>query len=259
MPTPALLLRTEHELQVLQGHMQVALADAQSITVLRAIQKGNAPSLVAALACDTAAMYQAAAQAFNHPSCSSHGSKACRYAEWKLLIFQGYMYAFTGLFIYPPPLPQPPFPTALLHAPFMQLSTLQQQSVHSVSWVSPSQTAVPAAAVDPLPSISCVSRVQCTVGLLDSLPVIVCILQQCNLACNHRLFAGLHHLKSHEGGKAVQCAGEATSLCQAAVKAAAAFDKAAPASVPVDHVHFDVTFGDCSASVYAKVRWSTHV
>ncbi|KAL3151995.1 hypothetical protein ABBQ32_001116 [Trebouxia sp. C0010 RCD-2024] len=146
--------------QVLQGHMQVALADAQSITVLRAIQKGNAPSLVAALACDTAAMYQAAAQAFNHPSCSSHGSKACRYAEWKLLIFQGYMYAFTGL----------------------------------------------------------------------------------------------HHLKSHEGGKAVQCAGEATSLCQAAVKAAAAFDKAAPASVPVDHVHFDVTFGDCSASVYAKCK-----
>ena len=84
-------------MQVLQGHMQVALADAQSITVLRAIQKGNAPSLVAALACDTAAMYQAAAQAFNHFSISSHGSKACRYAEWKLLVFHGYMYAFTGL------------------------------------------------------------------------------------------------------------------------------------------------------------------
>lgn len=85
-------------MQVLQGYMQVTLADAQSITVLRAIQKGNAPSLVAALACDTAAMYQAAAQAFNHFSISIQGSRAAKYAEWKLLVFQGYMHAFTGLF-----------------------------------------------------------------------------------------------------------------------------------------------------------------
>ncbi len=84
-------------LQVLQGHMQLALADAQSITVLRAIQKGNAPSLVASLAHDTANMYQAAAQAFQQVASSSGmGSKAGKYAEWKLLVFQGYMFAFTG-------------------------------------------------------------------------------------------------------------------------------------------------------------------
>ncbi len=84
-------------MQVLQGHMQLALADAQSITVLRAVQKGNAPSLVAALALDTANMYQAAAQAFKQiVSTGPMGSKAGRYAEWKLLVFQGYMYAFTG-------------------------------------------------------------------------------------------------------------------------------------------------------------------
>lgn len=84
-------------LQVLQGHMQLALADAQSITVLRAIQKGNAPSLVASLAGDTANLYQAAAQAFKQVAAtSSIGSKAGRYAEWKLLVFQGYMYAFSG-------------------------------------------------------------------------------------------------------------------------------------------------------------------
>ena len=77
--------------------MRIALADAQSITVLRAIQKGNAPSLVAALSCDTAAMYQAAAQALKQVSINSQGSKAGRYAEWKLLVFRGYMYAFTGL------------------------------------------------------------------------------------------------------------------------------------------------------------------
>ena len=97
MPTFALLPKSLAWMQVLQGYMQVTLADAQSITVLRAIQKGNAPSLVAALASDTAAMYQTAAQAFKHFSINSQGSKACRYAEWKLLVFQGYMYAFTGL------------------------------------------------------------------------------------------------------------------------------------------------------------------
>lgn len=84
--------------QVVQGYTQLALADAQSITVLRAIQKGNAPSLIAALAHDTANMYQAAAQAFKQvASTSKLGSKQGRYAEWKLLVFQGYMYAFTGL------------------------------------------------------------------------------------------------------------------------------------------------------------------
>ena len=85
-------------MQVLQGYMQVTLADAQSITVLRAIQKGNAPNLVAALARDTAAIYQAAAQAFQHFSINNQGSKAAKYAQWKLLVFQGYMYAFTGVF-----------------------------------------------------------------------------------------------------------------------------------------------------------------
>ena len=82
---------------MLQGHVQLALGDAQSITVLRAIQKGNAPSLVAALAHDTAILYQAAAQAFKQlVSAGKPGSKPGRYAEWKLLVFQGYMYAFTG-------------------------------------------------------------------------------------------------------------------------------------------------------------------
>lgn len=107
-------------MQVLQGYMQVTLADAQSITVLRAVQKGNAPSLVAALACDTAAMYQAAAQAFNHFSISSQGSKAAKYAEWKRKVFQGYMYAFTGVF------------TRHSCIPLPWLSSTKYQSMHSV-------------------------------------------------------------------------------------------------------------------------------
>lgn len=46
---------------------------------------------------DAAAMYQAAAQASNHFSINDPGNKAAKYAAWKLLVFQGYMYAFTGL------------------------------------------------------------------------------------------------------------------------------------------------------------------
>lgn len=67
------------------------------------------------------------------------------------------------------------------------------------------------------------------------------------------LCAGLGHLSTHEGGKAVRCAAEGTSLCQAAAKAAALFDKTAPASVPAEHQYFDIAFSECTASVYKKV------
>ena len=67
------------------------------------------------------------------------------------------------------------------------------------------------------------------------------------------LCAGLGHLSTHEGGKAVRCAAEGTSLCQAAAKAAALFDKTAPASVPAEHQYFDTAFSECTASVYKKV------
>ena len=65
--------------------------------------------------------------------------------------------------------------------------------------------------------------------------------------------AGLGHLSSHEGGRAVKCAGESTSLCQAAAKAAAVFDKFAPASLAGDHRYFDAAFAESTASVYNKV------
>ena len=83
-------------LQVLRSHTSLALADAQSITVLRAIQKGNAPSLVAGLAHDTMQLYQTAAQRFSQASAGRQGSKASKYAEWKALVAQSYAFAYTG-------------------------------------------------------------------------------------------------------------------------------------------------------------------
>jgi hypothetical protein len=47
-----------HALQASQAYALACLAEAQSLTVLRAIQKGNAPSLVAALAIDTSALFR---------------------------------------------------------------------------------------------------------------------------------------------------------------------------------------------------------
>lgn len=83
-------------LQVLRSHTSLALADAQSITFLRAIQKGNAPSLVAGLAHDTMQLYQTAAQSFSQASAGRQGSKASKYAEWKALVAQAYAFAFAG-------------------------------------------------------------------------------------------------------------------------------------------------------------------
>ncbi len=72
------------------------------------------------------------------------------------------------------------------------------------------------------------------------------------------LTAGLGYLSSHEGGKAVKCAGESTSLCQAAAKAAAVFDKSAPASLAGDHQYFDAAFAESTASLSTtRYAWSS--
>ena len=83
-------------LQVLKGHTNLALAEAQSITVLRAIQKGNAPGLIAGLASDTMQLYQSAAQHLRQALPDSQSSKSSTYADWQALVFQAYAFAYTG-------------------------------------------------------------------------------------------------------------------------------------------------------------------
>ena len=57
------LLRLAPRAQAVRGVATLALADAQSLSMLRAVQKGNAPDLISAIAVDTQALYaQAAAQ-----------------------------------------------------------------------------------------------------------------------------------------------------------------------------------------------------
>ncbi len=52
---------------MLKGLSLLALADCQMLTVLRAIQKGNQPVLIASIAADTAALYGEALQMVSGP------------------------------------------------------------------------------------------------------------------------------------------------------------------------------------------------
>jgi hypothetical protein len=53
-------LSADCDLQVVRALATAALADAQQLTVLRAVAKGNQPALIASLAADTAALYSQA-------------------------------------------------------------------------------------------------------------------------------------------------------------------------------------------------------
>jgi len=68
--------------ELLQAAAACCLADAQTITVLRAVRKGNAPALIAALARDGADQYQAAAASLAGVS-GAQGCKLLVYLQWK--------------------------------------------------------------------------------------------------------------------------------------------------------------------------------
>lgn len=68
----------------LKGMAACLLADAQGITVLRAIQKGNQPSLIASLAVGTRSLYDEAAKALSGMP-GSQGSKLAAYCSYKMV------------------------------------------------------------------------------------------------------------------------------------------------------------------------------
>ncbi|KAK9798946.1 hypothetical protein WJX73_007519 [Symbiochloris irregularis] len=82
--------------QALAAFSALCLADAQSITVLRAIQKGNQAGLVSSLATDTATMYLSAAQSAQAAPYAAHNAKCVAYANYKSTSFQAYAHAFAG-------------------------------------------------------------------------------------------------------------------------------------------------------------------
>ena len=83
-------------LQAVSALLEIAKADAQSITTLRAMAKSSQPGLIAGLAHNTASLYRAAVGFANNSPFSLPGNKAARYAEYKGAAFLAYALCFTG-------------------------------------------------------------------------------------------------------------------------------------------------------------------
>lgn len=83
-------------MQAASTFLHICLADAQAITTLRAMAKNNAPSLVASLAVDTAALYRSAATAAGQAPFVRQGAKGLQYAEYKAATFRSYACCFAG-------------------------------------------------------------------------------------------------------------------------------------------------------------------
>ncbi len=77
-------------MQLLRGLASIALADAQQLTLLRAVVKGNQPPLIAAIAADTAELYALAGSQVRSgcvvqvTSTCSHQWRSCTGAEDRL-------------------------------------------------------------------------------------------------------------------------------------------------------------------------------
>lgn len=85
--------------QVVAGLRNTCLADAQSLTVLRAIQKGNAPGLIAGLAADTSSLYTEAGNGFRAGASQAgpaSSPKLAAYSAYKAACFNATALAFTG-------------------------------------------------------------------------------------------------------------------------------------------------------------------
>ena len=83
--------------QTAQAFSLACIAEAQALTVLRAIQKGNAPTLIASLAADASAAFKSAAgTAGGVVSGGKADSKFVLYAEYQAAAMEALALAFTG-------------------------------------------------------------------------------------------------------------------------------------------------------------------
>ena len=92
-------MRSLLAVQVVAGLRNTCLADAQSLTVLRAIQKGNAPGLIAGLAADTGGLYTEAGNGFRAGASQAgpaFSPKLAAYGAYKAACFNATALAFTG-------------------------------------------------------------------------------------------------------------------------------------------------------------------
>ena len=87
-------------LQTAQAFLLACIAEAQALTVLRAVQKGNAPSLIASLATDASAAFKSAAGTAGGVVISAKAeSKFLLYADYQARAMQALGQAFAGDFL----------------------------------------------------------------------------------------------------------------------------------------------------------------
>jgi len=82
--------------QTAQAYALLCIASAQSLTVLRAIQKGNAPSLIASLAVDAAAAFDSAAGTARGAAAAKGDCKFVLYADYQAAVHRAYGKSFAG-------------------------------------------------------------------------------------------------------------------------------------------------------------------
>lgn len=82
--------------QTAQAYALACIAEAQSLTVLTAIQKGNEASLVASLSADAAAAFTAAAGTARGMSGGKADSKFALYADYQAAVHQAYALSSAG-------------------------------------------------------------------------------------------------------------------------------------------------------------------
>ncbi len=83
--------------QTAQAFALLCVAEAQSLTVLRAIQKGNAPSLIASLAVDAAAAFDSAAGTARGVGAAKADSKFALYADYQAAVHRAYGRCSAGI------------------------------------------------------------------------------------------------------------------------------------------------------------------
>ena len=87
-------------LQTAQAFSLACIAEAQALTVLRAVQKGNAPSLVASLATDASAAFKSAAGTAGGVVISAKAeSKFLLFADYQAKAMEALSQAFAGDFL----------------------------------------------------------------------------------------------------------------------------------------------------------------
>lgn len=83
--------------QAAQAFSLACVAEAQALTVLRAVQKGNAPTLIASLATDASAAFKSAAgTAGGVVLAGKADSKFVLYCEFQAAAMEALALAFTG-------------------------------------------------------------------------------------------------------------------------------------------------------------------